>query len=154
MKKRLSVQNLTVAFENRKETTGVIHGISFDMEEGEVVGIVGESGSGKSVTALSIMGLLPENGRITGGRISLDGKALTDMGEKEWTRIQGREISMVFQEPMTSLNPVLKIGRQVGEVLKRHRNMDRDEIRQAVLQSLKKVGLERMPGKDLRAIPL
>lgn len=141
MEKRLSVQQLAVGFKKRKKVSDIIKGISFEIGEGEIVGIVGESGSGKSVTALSIMGLLPENARITNGSISLDGRILTDLNEKELSHIQGKDISMVFQEPMTSLNPVLKIGRQVGEVLKRHRNMGKDRIKAAVLDALAKVGL-------------
>src|SRR5262245_36858096 len=116
----LEVEDLSVAFATPRGTVPVLDGVSLSVREGEVVGLVGESGSGKSVTALSILGLLGEQGRVVGGQIRLDGRDLVPLPEREWLRVRGRQIAMVFQEPMTSLNPLLPVGFQVAEVLEEH----------------------------------
>ena len=102
----LSVQDLTLAFQSKQSNTEVVHGISFSVKEGEIIGIVGESGSGKSVTSLSLLSLLANSGRITQGEIKYKDLSLSSMSEKDLEKIRGKEISYVFQEPMTSLNPV------------------------------------------------
>ncbi len=102
----LQVDNLQTAFFTDKETMRAVDGVSFDIRRGESVGVVGESGSGKSVTARSIMGLVDSPGRIVGGSIQYKGEELTDNTEKEWQNVRGGEIAMVFQDPLTSLNPV------------------------------------------------
>lgn len=111
----LEVKNLTVGFPNQGELRQVLKGVSFSVEEGDIVGIVGESGSGKSMTALSVMNLLPETAIISSGEIYFEGKDLLKEKPDKIREIQGNDMSMIFQEPMTSLNPVMKIGAQVGE---------------------------------------
>jgi len=117
----LEVNDLSIGFLNGKGISHVTQSISFNIDKGEILGMVGESGSGKSVTALSILGLLPERGRILNGSIVYNGGVLNKISEKEYQKIRGNEISMVFQEPMTSLNPVLTIGSQLMELFKIHK---------------------------------
>jgi oligopeptide/dipeptide ABC transporter ATP-binding protein len=117
----LSVRGLAVEFAG----TRVLEDVSFEIEEGEVLGIVGESGSGKSVTALAVMGLLPEPGRVASGGIRFEERELVGLPEREMARLRGARIAMVFQEPMTSLNPVFTVGDQIAEVLRRHRGLGR-----------------------------
>jgi peptide/nickel transport system permease protein len=116
----LSVQSLTVCFQSPAGRARVIEDVTFAIEEGEVVGIVGESGCGKTVTAMSILGLLPENGDIEGGSVVFDGRSLTAMSEHELRLVRGREIALISQEPMVSLNPVLRVGWQVTEAVRQH----------------------------------
>ena len=116
----LSVRDLSVAFGRNT----VVEGVSFDLAPGEILGVVGESGSGKSVTALSIMRLIPSPGRVT-GRIDFAGQDLMALPEPRMREIRGRDIAMIFQEPMTSLNPVFTCGDQVMEALVHHRGLDR-----------------------------
>src|SRR5690606_14337937 len=104
-----------------------VDGITWRLNRGETLALVGESGCGKSVTSLSIMGLLPEHGRIATGEILLGGKDLCKNSETEWMKVRGNEIAMIFQEPMTSLNPVLSIGEQMTEGLRKHRKMSRQK---------------------------
>ncbi|MCD7738908.1 MAG: ABC transporter ATP-binding protein, partial [Lachnospiraceae bacterium] len=119
----------------------VVNDISFSLEEGEILGIVGESGSGKSMTALAAMGLLSRDAHVTGGSILFEGREILSMSEEELSLIRGNDISMIFQEPMTSLNPVMKIGAQVGETLKLHTSLNKEEIHQRVVEALTDVGL-------------
>ena len=116
----LEVSGLSVSFATPRGTVPVLDDVSLSVREGEVVGLVGESGSGKSVTALSILGLLGEQGRVDAGQIRLDGRDLLPLPEREWLRVRGRQVAMIFQEPMTSLNPLLPVGFQVAEVLEEH----------------------------------
>jgi len=118
-----------------------VDGVSFHVDAGETLGIVGESGSGKSMTALSIMGLLPRSGRIVGGRISFNGRDLTRLSEDEMEDLRGTEMAMIFQDPMTSLNPVYRTGWQVGEPLRIHRGMDRRASLAAAVDMFRKVGI-------------
>ena len=113
----LSVRDLTVAFTTRRGTFDAVSDISFDVTAGKILGIVGESGSGKSVTAMALMGLLPENARVTGGQIIFAGRDLTRLPEREFRRVRGSAIGIVFQDPMTSLNPILTVGRQLREAM-------------------------------------
>src|SRR3954449_5510909 len=107
----LSVEDLAVEFWTSRGTVHAVNGISFDISPGETLGIVGESGSGKSVTALALLGILPRAGRVTGGTAKFEGRDLLTLGDKELRKIRGSEVAMVFQDPMTSLNPVLTVGR-------------------------------------------
>ena len=117
----LSVNDLHVTFQTRGTTAlRAVDGVSFDVHAGETLGVVGESGSGKSVTSLAILGLLPKRGVTVSGSIRLDGKELLTASEREMLTVRGRRIAMVFQDPMSSLNPVLTVGRQLTEVLLRH----------------------------------
>jgi oligopeptide/dipeptide ABC transporter ATP-binding protein len=131
----LSVNNLAVAFGPMR----VLEDVSFDIAEGDVLGIVGESGSGKSMTALAIMGLLPEGGRIAAGRIAFEGADITHLPERDLQRLRGARMAMIFQEPMASLNPVLTIGEQIAEVLRHHRGLARRAAHNEAIALLKLV---------------
>lgn len=137
----LEVNNLSIGFVDTKPMQMVVNNISFHVNQGEILGIVGESGSGKSMTALSIMGLQKDTARITDGEIIIEGNNLLTMSEKKKRSYLGKEIAMVFQEPMTSLNPVLKIGEQVSEMLAIHTRLSRKEQKEKTLESLLEVGL-------------
>jgi oligopeptide/dipeptide ABC transporter ATP-binding protein len=130
----LSVSDLAVSF----GPTRVLEDVSFDIAEGEVLGVVGESGSGKSMTALAIMGLLPMHGTAT-GRIVFEGRDLLTLPEREMQRLRGERVAMIFQEPTSSLNPVFTIGEQIAEVLRRHRGMDRRAAHAEAIALLKLV---------------
>ncbi len=131
----LQVRGLTTSFGGPP----VVDGVSFDLDAGEVLGIVGESGSGKSVTALSIMRLISQPGRITGGRILFEGEDLLTKSEAAMRKIRGERISMIFQEPMTSLNPVFTVGDQIVETLRYHQGMGRQEAAKKAVELLKLV---------------
>src|SRR5207249_3673393 len=119
-----------------------VNGISFHVEEGEALGIVGESGSGKSVTALSIMRLIPTPpGRITAGEVRFEGEDLLRMDDEAIRRIRGNQIAMVFQDPMTSLNPVLTVNRQISEALELHMRMSKPQARKRTIELLQLVGI-------------
>jgi len=136
----LSVENLSTHFFSRDGVLKAVDDVSYRIAPGETLAVAGESGSGKSVTALSIMGLLPKPaGRVVGGRILLDGRDLVPLSEGEMQHLRGNEVAMIFQEPMTSLNPVLTIGDQIAEVLIRHRGMRRKAARERVREMLELV---------------
>ncbi len=139
----LEVRELRTWFSSDAGTARAVDGVSFEVHPGETVGIVGESGCGKTVTSLSIMGLIPRPpGRIVeGSSIRFRGRELTDLGEGELRRIRGNEIAMIFQEPMTSLNPVYTVGDQIREALRLHRKMGRAEARAAGVAALREVGI-------------
>ncbi|QKS69767.1 ABC transporter ATP-binding protein [Paenalkalicoccus suaedae] len=140
----LSVEELDVRFKSDGEEVTVVDGISFTIKKGETLGVVGESGCGKSVTSLSIMGLIPKPpGRIAGGRIMFEGKNLLELKESQMRKIRGNEISMIFQEPMTSLNPVFTVGKQIDEVLLLHNSMSKADARKRSIEMLKLVGIPR-----------
>jgi peptide/nickel transport system ATP-binding protein len=143
----LSVEGLTVELGGAK----VVDGVSFALERGERLGLIGESGSGKSLTALSVLGLLPEEARV-GGRVSFDGRDLLRLGEGELCRLRGDRIAMIFQEPMTALNPTMRVGRQVAEVLRRHRGASRAEADTRTLELLARVEFHE-PERIARAFP-
>ena len=138
----LDVQNLCIAFcgDDRRERTVVDH-VSFHVDPGEILCIVGESGCGKSVTALAIMDLLSRNGRITEGSIRFDGQELIGMSSKEMDQIRGSKMTMVFQDALTSLNPVFTVGRQLTESLRIHQNMNKKQAAERAVTLLEKVGL-------------
>ncbi len=136
----LEVENLDVHLNTSRGAARAVRGLSFSLEAGESLGIVGESGCGKSITALSLMGLLPE-GSSTSGRVMLAETDLLGLSEKRMCRIRGNRIAMVFQEPMTSLNPVHTIGRQMAEPLRLHRRLSGGEARNEAIRLLDRVGL-------------
>ena len=118
--KLLEIKDERLSFFTPAGEVKALNGVSFSMEEGEVLGIVGESGSGKSVTAYSIMGLTAYPGKLVGGTVRFNGHEIEKMTEKEFRKIRGNEVSIIFQDPMTSLNPVFTVGEQVAEVIKLH----------------------------------
>jgi len=120
----LSVRDLTVTFAGREGPIPIVRSLNFDIASGETLGVVGESGCGKSMTALAVMGLVPPGGHI-GGSVKLDGKELVGLDDTDYQRIRGARVAMIFQEPMTALNPVLTVGDQIAEVLILHKGMDR-----------------------------
>lgn len=140
------VSHLTIGFEDNGEMHKVVDDISFSIAQGEILGVVGESGSGKSMTALAAMGLLPPQARVLSGNVAFEGRSILNLDKNERSLLSGNKMSMIFQEPMTSLNPVMKIGAQVGESLKLHTKMGRDEIRQNVIRALTDVGLSDPEG--------
>jgi oligopeptide transport system ATP-binding protein len=135
----LEVRNLRTTFRTEDGPVTAVNGLSFSLEAGETLGIVGESGSGKSVTALSIMRLLPRTATVTAERIALAGESLPDKSEAEMRAIRGRRIAMIFQDPMTSLNPVLTIGEQIAEAVRLHFGVDQREARERAIDMLRKV---------------
>ena len=149
----LSVQDLRTYFYTRAGIVKAVDGVSFDLRRGETLGIVGESGSGKTVTALSIMRLIPEPpGRIAGGRITFDGRDMLTLSAHELQRMRGSEMGMIFQDPMTSLNPVLSIGYQLKETLKLHQKMTGKQADVRAAELLDRVGIPA-PSKRLKDYP-
>ena len=135
--KILQVKNLKTYFHTEAGLVKAVNDVSFDVEKGKTLGIVGESGCGKSMTSLSIMRLIEKPGQIEGGEILLEGKDIVKMSEDEMRKIRGKKIAMIFQEPMTSLNPVLRIGEQVDEVIALHNpDMTKGELKKASQQAL------------------
>jgi len=135
----LEIHNLSVEFESMQDRVKALRHVSLSIDEGEIVGIVGESGSGKSVTALSILGLLEKNAHISTGSISYKGKNLLSLPKKEWQSLRGKEIGMVFQEPMSALHPTMRIGDQLAEVIHRHRSISYKEAYRQAIASLAEV---------------
>ena len=140
-RKLLSVRDLKTSFFTHVGEVKAVRGISFDVNEGEVLGIVGESGSGKSVTSLSIMGLLQYPGRVVDGEILLNGEDILTYSKDQMRKVRGKEIAMIFQDPMTSLNPVYTIGNQVMEMILEHEKMTKREARARAIEMLKLVGI-------------
>ena len=147
----LQVRNLTVKFLSEKDENEVVKKISFNLKENKILGIVGESGSGKSVTSLAVLGLLPKN-TIQEGTIFFDEKNLLTISDKEFQQIRGNKIAMIFQEPMSSLNPTLTCGSQVAEVLKQHTGLNKKEIYQEVISLFQKVKLP-LPDRIFNSYP-
>jgi peptide/nickel transport system ATP-binding protein len=142
MDNALEIKDLRVSFSTEGRKVEVVSGVSFSIPRGEIVGVVGESGCGKTVTALSIMRLIPEPpGSIDGGEILFDGANLLDYSDRDLRSIRGNRISMVFQEPISSLNPVFNVGEQIGEALRTHLNITKKEERERVISLLKLVGI-------------
>src|SRR6187200_2232500 len=140
----LEVDDLRTHFFTREGTVRAVDGVSFALEKGKTLGIVGESGCGKSVTALSIMGLIPKPpAKIVAGEVLYDGKDLTKMSDGQLRHIRGNEIAMIFQDPMTSLNPTLKIGTQITETIRAHRDVSKEEARKRAVDLLQEVGIPR-----------
>jgi peptide/nickel transport system ATP-binding protein/oligopeptide transport system ATP-binding protein len=153
MKNLLEVRNLSTAFMRSGKLTKVVDAVSFDLKTGEILGMVGESGSGKSVTSKSIMRLIPNPpGRIISGEILFEGKDILMMNKKELLGIRGNKISMIFQEPMTSLDPVYTCGNQIMEAIILHQKVNKKEARRRAIEMLRRVGIS-MPEKRIDNYP-
>lgn len=153
MKNTLEIKDLRVSFGTRKKRVEVVSGLSLCIPEARIVGVVGESGCGKTVTALSIMRLIPDPpGEITGGEIIFDGADLLTLSDSDIRSLRGNRISMIFQEPISSLNPVFPIGDQIGEALRTHLKFSRKAERERVIELLKLVGIPA-PEKRLQSYP-
>lgn len=148
----LDIQNLKSHFFTMKGEVPAVDGVSIQVPAGKIIGVVGESGCGKSMTAMSVMGLLRYPGRVVGGTILLEGRDITHLGRKELSKVRGNEISMIFQEPMTSLNPVYPVGRQVREAILLHQKMSREEARKQVIDIFQAVGIPE-PEKRYNSYP-
>ena len=137
----LTIRDLKVAFQVKGKLAYALDGINIDIPKGKIVGIVGESGCGKSMTAMSIMGLIKNPGKIVGGSIDFCGTELTKMSVRDYAKIRGKDISMIFQEPMTSLNPVVKVGKQVMEAVILHEKISKEEAKMRVIEIFNEVGI-------------
>ncbi|MCI8817568.1 MAG: ABC transporter ATP-binding protein [Oscillibacter sp.] len=138
----LEVRNLEIRYVTDEETVCAVNDISFSLEKGESIGLVGETGAGKTTTALGIMGLVPDPpGEIVGGSVLFEGQNLLRMPEKNLREIRGGKISMIFQDPMTSLNPVMTVGEQIAEVVLLHSKMSKGEARKKAMEMLEQVGI-------------
>src|SRR5712675_589490 len=144
----LEVKNLHTYFQTREGLVCAVDGVSFHLDGGELLGVVGESGCGKSMTALSIMRLISSPGKIVGGEIVFDGKNLLSLSDREMRAIRGDDIAMIFQDPMTSLNPVFTVGEQIAEALRLHRHLSRKAAREAAIAAMREVSI---PDPALRA---
>ncbi|MBQ8536989.1 MAG: ABC transporter ATP-binding protein, partial [Clostridia bacterium] len=149
----LDVRDLHTSFLTSSGEVKAVRGVSFQVHKGETVGIVGESGSGKSVTSLSILKLLGSTGKVQAGSIRLNGQELTHMSAKEMRQVRGSQISMIFQDPMTSLNPLISVGEQVGEMLWAHdKSLSQEERNLRVLELFRMVRIPE-PEKRLKSYP-
>lgn len=148
----LDIENLKLSFFTPAGEVQSVRDVSFKLNEGEVLGIVGESGSGKSVTAFSIMKLTPYPGKVVGGHIDFNGHRITDLSEKEMRKIRGKEVSMIFQDPMTSLNPVYTIGNQICEVILLHTEANKKQAHKKAVELLSLVGINE-PEKRMKQYP-
>jgi peptide/nickel transport system ATP-binding protein len=148
----LSVQNLRVEFTTRRGVLRAIDGISFDIAKGEVLGVVGESGAGKSVTGNAVIGLIDAPGRIAGGEIRLSGRRIDNLPAEEMRKIRGKRIGMIFQDPLTSLNPLYKIGEQIVETIRTHSSLSESAARKRAIELLAEVGIPA-PDKRIDSYP-
>lgn len=147
----LKIENLSICYKTDLETVYAVNDISFSISAGETLGLVGETGAGKTTTALGILGLLPERtGHVTGGKVLFEGENLLNLSEHEMQKVRGQSISMIFQDPMTALNPVLTVGEQIGEALYLHHSseMSSKEIEQKVDETLELVGIPKERGRE------
>ena len=148
----LQIEDLSVTFQRKGgQPTHAVDGVSFSVRPGQIVGVVGESGSGKSVTSMAVMGLLPRRAVRVSGRAMYRGRDLLSLGDKAMSDLRGRELAMVFQDPMSSLNPVVPIGVQVTEVLLRHEELSRADARGEAEDLLRRSGIPD-PGRRLRGV--
>ena len=143
----LNVKNMNVSFKSHGQKVKAVRGVSFSVDQGEIVGLVGESGSGKSVTMKAVMGILPDNAERTAESILLNERELKDLSDEECRKIRGKEMTMIFQDPMTALNPLKKIGSQIEEVIIRQKKCSKNEAKEKALEMLKKVGI---PNPEVR----
>jgi peptide/nickel transport system ATP-binding protein len=141
MSNLLEIHNLKLYFSSIDGDIKAVDGVSFNIEKGESFGLIGESGSGKSTLGLTIIKLIGYPGKIIDGKINFDGRNLLELDEDDMRKIRGRNIAMIFQDPMSSLNPVLSIGKQIGEVIELHQDVNKEEIREEIIKILKKVGI-------------
>ncbi|MBW1961685.1 MAG: ABC transporter ATP-binding protein [Deltaproteobacteria bacterium] len=148
-KELLEIRNLQVHFRLKEGLLKPVDGVDFDLVEGEILGIVGESGCGKTVTALAILRLIPQpHGRIVEGRIRFNGLDLLSLSDSEMRKIRGNDISMIFQEPMTSLNPVFRVGHQIAQAIRLHQGLSKKESMEQAIEMMRRVGI---PSAELRA---
>jgi len=152
MERLLEIKNLKTSFFTHVGEVKAVRGVSFHLDKGEALGIVGESGSGKSITMMSVMRLLADNGKIVDGEIWFNGRDLVKLSENEMQKIRGNEIGMIFQDPMTSLNPVLTIGDQLTEPLLKHKKMPKDKAIERAIEMLRLVGIPS-PEKRIKQYP-
>jgi oligopeptide/dipeptide ABC transporter ATP-binding protein len=148
----LAVEDLRVQFSTRRGTVYAVNGVSFEVAPGDTLAVVGESGCGKSVTALAALGLLARNGRVVGGSVRFEGRDLVRLSDRAMRSIRGKDVAMIFQDPMTSLNPVLTIGRQIREALETHLDLNRKEATGRAAELLDRVGIPS-PKVRLRDYP-
>jgi peptide/nickel transport system ATP-binding protein len=148
----ISVRNLQVEFATRRAVLRAIDGVSFDIHKGEVLGVVGESGAGKSVTGAAIIGLIDAPGRIVGGEIRLNGARIDNLPPEEMRRLRGRKVAMIFQDPLTSLNPLFRIGEQLVETIRTHLPMTERQARDRAIELLTEVGISA-PEKRIDGYP-
>ena len=148
----LSVRNLQVEFETRRGTLRAIDSVSYDIAKGEVLGVVGESGAGKSVTGLAVIGLIDPPGRISGGEILLSGLRIDNLPPEEMRKVRGKRIGMIFQDPLTSLNPLYRVGDQIIETIKTHTNLTDQQARKRAIDLLAEVGIPA-PEKRIDGYP-
>lgn len=148
----LKVNNLKTTFYSKDKKIEAVRGINFEMKTGDILGIVGESGSGKSVLMKSIIGILPENAKIDSGEVYFEEKNILNLSSKEMSKIKGKEIAMIFQDPMTALNPLKKVGAHIEEVLIRHKGINKKEAKKIAIEVLKDVGIP-MPEKRINQYP-
>lgn len=148
----LDIRDLKSHFFTAKGEIPAVDGVSIEVPAGKIIGIVGESGCGKSMTAMSVMGLLRHPGKVVGGSITLDGRDITHLSPRELAKVRGNEISMIFQEPMTSLNPVYPVGKQVQEAILLHQKVSKEEAKQRVIDIFRAVGIPE-PEKRYRSYP-
>ncbi|MDT5150440.1 MAG: peptide/nickel transport system ATP-binding protein ddpF, partial [Mycobacterium sp.] len=144
----LSVADLTVGYRVARELRQVVHQVSFDLRPGQVLALVGESGSGKTTTGHAILGLLPDNGEVISGSITLHGQDLTALSPKAWRDLRGRVVSLIPQDPAVSLDPVRRVGRQVEDVLRLHTDLDADARRDRVYELFELVGFDDVARRD------
>lgn len=139
--KVLKVKNLAVVFKSRERKVHAVRGVDIEVNEGEIVGIVGESGSGKSVAMKAVIGILPDNALLSVDVLSLGDKNLNNLSEREYQKIRGKDITMIFQDPMTALNPVIRVGNQLEEVIVRNSALSKKEAKEKALEMLERVGI-------------
>lgn len=153
MEKMIQIKNLHVQFSTYGGQVQAVRGVSFDLHKGETLAIVGESGCGKSVTSQSIMRLIPTPpGKITSGSILFKGQDLTKLSEKKMRDIRGADISMIFQDPMTALNPTLRVGEQIAENIMQHENISKEKAKEKAFETLELVGIPN-PKERLKQYP-
>ena len=148
----LSVDNLEVSFFTHAGEVKAVRGISYEVNQGEILGIVGESGSGKSVSTSALMRMVAAPGEVLAGQITFDGQDILSLTEKEMEHIRGKDIGMIFQDPMTSLNPVYTVGNQIDEVLKKHTDLSREERKLRIIELFELVGINQ-PEKRIKQYP-
>ena len=150
--KVLKAKNLAVVFKSRERQVHAVRGVDIEVNESEIVGIVGESGSGKSVAMKAVIGILPDNASLSADILLLGDKNLNKLSEKEYQKVRGRDITMIFQDPMTALNPVIRVGRQLEEVIIRNSGLSKKEAREKALEIFERVGIPS-PKESIKRYP-
>lgn len=148
----LEVDRLAIAFDTTNASVRPVRDMSLVIEPEQTLAVVGESGSGKSLTSLAVMGLLPEQARIASGSLRFEGRDLTELDEEEWNRLRGEQVAMVFQDPLSALNPSLSIGYQIAEMFRRHRGQSREQARERTIALMEEVGIPE-PAHRFSAYP-